>query len=38
MPTERLSRFNLDLRGLQARSVAVDGRPARFRQAGTTSW
>ena len=32
VPTERLSRFNLDLRGLQARSVAVDGRPARFRQ------
>ncbi|WP_219923875.1 M1 family metallopeptidase [Nocardioides campestrisoli] len=34
VPTKRLTRFNLDLRGLRARSVRVDGRPARFRQVG----
>ncbi|WP_101523107.1 M1 family metallopeptidase [Nocardioides houyundeii] len=32
VPTQRLRRFNLDLRGLVAGSVTVDGRPARFRQ------
>ncbi|WP_110181409.1 M1 family metallopeptidase [Nocardioides solisilvae] len=30
--TQALRRFNLDLRGLEATSVTVDGRPARFSQ------
>ncbi|MEO3815937.1 M1 family metallopeptidase [Plantactinospora sp. B24E8] len=32
--TDRLSRFNLDLRGFEVRSVTVDGRPARFDRDG----
>ncbi|MDX6738562.1 M1 family metallopeptidase [Actinocorallia sp. A-T 12471] len=32
--THDLSRFNLDLRGLQVRSVTVDGKAAKFRRAG----
>ena len=32
--TQNLSRFNLDLRGLKVRSVAVDGRAASFQRAG----
>nr|KEP23794.1 peptidase M1 [Georgenia sp. SUBG003] len=33
--TQGLDRFNLDLRGLTATSVEVDGKPARFTQEGT---
>ncbi|MGW5054302.1 M1 family metallopeptidase [Actinokineospora sp. NPDC004072] len=32
--TQALSRFNLDLRGMTVRSVAVDGVPAAFTRAG----
>ena len=32
--TERLTRFNLDLRGFEVRSVTVDGRAARFDRDG----
>ncbi|KAF0793219.1 MULTISPECIES: M1 family metallopeptidase [Streptomyces] len=33
--TQNLSAFNLDLKGLEVTSVTVDGRPARYGQAGT---
>ena len=32
--TQALSRFNLDLNGLQVTDVRVDGRPARWRHVG----
>ena len=32
VPTRHLTRFNLDLRGMQVRTVRVDGWPARFAQ------
>ncbi|MFD4986094.1 M1 family metallopeptidase [Streptomyces sp. NPDC058374] len=33
--TQNLSAFNLDLKGLEVTAVTVDGRPARYSQAGT---